>query len=308
MKKAIINILFVLASLQVMGVVWFQYFSDGPLISLIIKSTPLTLLFLLGPTLSFAIGFSGHSFGPINSFTIIFLPGIIFLILGIFFFRLNTADVKKKILLPLVLIFTVLFVISGIHELVQKTESAIVKLDRAKFVTDQKNLFEKGIDITYLGVSKFDDKRSFYDSGEEYFIHRFAVSFDALSKKDVEDGSYTLCLRMLSHRGEVNNGGKCLIRTKFDIQPAEKALIFSGPLESDYLFWFSLVESSTEVTADTLVLAVTGAHSSSDREVAELVIYGSDRKIRDSGHVYGGEIVYRETMVGPMTQAGMPTN
>lgn len=307
LRKAAINILLILSFLQVMGLVWYIFFQNSLVISIIVNSTPLTLLFFLGPALSFFLGIGGYSYGPINSFTVLFIPVIVFLVICIFFFRFNNAHERKRILIPLALIFTVLFTIFGIQVLFQKTKSGLAKLDRAQSVADQKGIFEKGIDVTYLGVSKFDDNRSFHDNSEEYFIHRIAVSFDALSTKDVEEGSYTLCLRKFSQTGEINSGGKCLIRTNFTIEP-NSSLKFSGKLESDYPFWYSLVEPSIEMNNDTLVLAVTGSKSSVQREVAELMIYGSDRKIRDSGHVYGGEVVYRKTIVGPITQAGMPTD
>lgn len=307
LRKVAINILFILSFLQVMGLVWYIFFQNSLLISIIVNSTPLTLLFFLGPALSFFLGIGGYSYGPINSFTVLFIPVIVFSVICIFFFRFNNVYERKRILIPLALIFTVLFTISSIQVLFQKTKSGLAKLDRAQSVADQKDIFDQGIEVTYLGVSKFDDERSFHDNGEEYFIHRFAVSFGALSEKEVEEGSYTLCLRTLFQMKETDSGGDCLIRTKFNINPSE-SLKLSGELESDYPFWYSLVEPSIEMNKDTLVLAVTGSKSSVQREVAELIIYGSDRIVSDAGYVHGGEVVYRKTIVGPITQAGMPTN
>jgi hypothetical protein len=307
LRKVAINILFILSFLQVMGLVWYIFFQNSLLISIIVNSTPLTLLFFLGPALSFFLGIGGYSYGPINSFTVLLIPVIVFLVICVFFFRFNNAYERKRFLMPLAIIFTLLFTISSIQVLFQKTKSGLAKLDRAQSVAGQKELFDQGIKIEYLGVSEFDDRRSFHDNGEEYFIHRFAVSFGALSEKDLEEGSYTLCLRTLSQMKETDSGSDCLIRTKFNMNSSE-SLKFSGELESDYSFWYSLVEPSIEIDHDTLVLAVTGSKSPIQREVAELIIYGSDRIVSDTGYVHGGEVVYRKTIIGPITKAGMPTD
>lgn len=305
-RKIIINVLFVLSLFQVIGLVWYILFEDSLMLSLMFQSPPLSLLFLIGPMLGFILGYSDTDlFGPIDGTIALFSPIIPFLILGLLFFKHNNAHERKGLLIPIVAIFGGLFLLSSAHLLFQKTQSSIIQSGRPQYIARQTDLFEKGIAVEYLGALDFAD-RSFHDNGEEYHIHQFSVSFSNLPIQEIEAGTYTLCLSKLFSTSGAEKPNTCLIRTKLDINPENNTLSLGDELESDYPFWYSLVEPGVKIHDDSLVLAVTGISSSLQQEVTNLIVYGSDRTIGASGFIHGGETVYNKAIVGPVEPFAMP--
>ncbi|HNQ31550.1 MAG TPA: hypothetical protein PKG71_03580 [Candidatus Woesebacteria bacterium] len=305
-RKITINVLFVLSLFQVIGLVWYILFEDSLILSFMFQSPPLSLLFLIGPMLGFILGYSDTDlFGPIDATIALFSPIIPFLFLSILFVRNNSALEQKKLLKPIVIIFGVLFLSSSAHLLFQKTQSFIIQSGRAQYIARQTDLFDKGIVVEYLGALGFTD-RSFHDNGKEYHIYQFSVSFSNFPIQEIEAGTYTLCLSKLFSTSGAEKPNTCLIRTKLDINPENNTLTLGDELESDYPFWYSLVEPGVKIHDNSLVLAVTGISSSLQQEAANLIVFGSDRTIGSSGFIHGGETVYNKAIVGPVEPFAMP--